>query len=229
MIKSIKIKDVASYGAEGVEINLGKVNYIYGSNGTGKTTITEYLRTNTDLKFSSCNIEWQQSNMNGDMFVYNRHFVNENFNIQNEIKGIFTLGKESTKVLADIEEMKTQGEKHKEKINKLVKNKEEKEDRLNDLKIDFTTKSWDFKLKFDEQFKDAFTGLRNNRERFMLRCLKEAEENDSNLYTYEELKKRVESVFQGSKNKFSPIQEIKYDATVEENSLFKTRIIGKED
>lgn len=44
MIKKITISDVASYDKEGVVLdNLQRVNFIYGGNGTGKTTISRFL------------------------------------------------------------------------------------------------------------------------------------------------------------------------------------------
>ena len=44
MIIRIDIKDVASFDIDGVSFdNMQKVNFIYGGNGTGKTTISRYL------------------------------------------------------------------------------------------------------------------------------------------------------------------------------------------
>ena len=44
MIKSITMKDVATYDNVGVTFNdLNKVNLIFGPNGTGKTTLSNYL------------------------------------------------------------------------------------------------------------------------------------------------------------------------------------------
>ena len=41
MIRRITVRDVASYGSEGVTLeNLQRVNFIYGSNGSGKTTLS---------------------------------------------------------------------------------------------------------------------------------------------------------------------------------------------
>ena len=41
MIKKIVIRDVASYDHDGATFeNLSKVNFIYGGNGTGKTTVS---------------------------------------------------------------------------------------------------------------------------------------------------------------------------------------------
>lgn len=44
MIKKITIRDVASYDHEGIVLDdLRKVNFIYGGNGCGKTTLSRLL------------------------------------------------------------------------------------------------------------------------------------------------------------------------------------------
>ena len=229
MIEKIRIKEVASYDSTGIEVNLGKINYIYGSNGTGKTTISELLRNRVREKFSSCSIEWKPGISDFDMFVYNRHFVEENFNVRNDIKGIFTLGKESTEIFALIDQKKQDAEKHQERIGKLKKNIEQKAGEVENLHAKFINECWDLKQKYDEVFEDAFTGVRNNKKRFMERCLDEATNNNNDIHTYDELIKRVESVFKNSREKVRIIPEIYYESSVEQQSIFQTRIIGKKD
>ncbi|MGX9933488.1 ATP-binding protein [Virgibacillus salarius] len=229
MIEKIRIKEVASYDTTGIDVNLSKINYIYGSNGTGKTTVSELLRNSDNQKYSSCNIEWKQGSSNFDLYVYNRNFVHENFNIRNEIKGIFTLGKESTDILASIDEKIKDAEKHQDRIGNLERSITEKNEQLEIIKTNFTNHCWDLKQKYDENFKEAFTGLRNNRERFMEKCLIEAENNNNELYTYEELNRRVESVFKNPRVKIRPIPKVQYDRSLEEQAIFQTKIIGKKD
>ncbi|WP_419880520.1 ATP-binding protein [Peribacillus sp. B-H-3] len=229
MIEKIRVKEVASYDATGIEVNLGKINYIYGSNGTGKTAISELLRNGEEEKFSSCSIEWKPGVSDFDMFVYNRHFVEENFNASNDIKGIFTLGKESTEILALIGQKKQDAEKHQERIGKLEKNIEQNAGKVEYLHEKFINECWDLKQKYDEVFEDAFTGVRNNKKRFMERCLDEATNNNNDIHTYDELIKRVESVFKNSREKVGAIPEIYYESSVEQQSIFQTRIIGKKD
>jgi wobble nucleotide-excising tRNase len=229
LIENISIKQVASYDSTGIEVNLSKINYIYGSNGTGKTTISELLRNSDNPKYSSCNIERKQGSSDFELYVYNRNFVQENFNLHNEIKGIFTLGKESTDILALIDEKLKDAEKHQERIGNLEINIRQRTELLEILKTNFTNQCWDLKLKYDEIFKEAFTGLRNNRERFMERCLDEAVNNRNELFTIEELKNRVESVFKGPQAKVGVIPTINYDSSLEQQSIFQTKIIGKKD
>lgn len=229
MIEKFRIKEIASYDSNGIEVDLGKINYIYGSNGTGKTTISEMLRNREREKFSSCSIEWKSCVTDFDVFVYNRHFVEENFNIRNDIKGIFTLGKESTEILALIDQKKQDAEKHQGRIGNLESNINQRTGQLETFKSNYTNQCWDLKQKYDESFKEAFTGLRNNRERFMERCLDEAVNNSNALFSFEELKSRVDSVFNGPQVKVGIISTFHYDTSIEQQSIFQTKIIGKKD
>ena len=59
MIKSIKMKNCATYNSDGIVIdNCKKVNFFYGANGSGKSTIGNFLQNQTDTKYSNCEIEW---------------------------------------------------------------------------------------------------------------------------------------------------------------------------
>ena len=56
MIKKIEIKDIATFDHKGIEIDeLKKVNVIYGSNGTGKSTVSKVLAQ--VHKFPQCHID----------------------------------------------------------------------------------------------------------------------------------------------------------------------------
>ena len=53
-----------------------KVNLIYGLNGTGKSTFSDYLYNITDSKYKDCSIEGFE---NDELLVYNQSFIKENF------------------------------------------------------------------------------------------------------------------------------------------------------
>ena len=74
MIKKIIIKDVASYDHEGVTFeNLQKVNFIYGGNGTGKTTISRYLKgPDTSPEVTSINDEETEKTSSVKFLIENR-------------------------------------------------------------------------------------------------------------------------------------------------------------
>ena len=91
MIKKIVIRDVASYDHEGVTFdNLSKVNFIYGGNGTGKTTFSRVLEANESLKakYPGCRVVWDGKPM--QVLVYNQDFRQRN--LSEEKPSVFSIG-----------------------------------------------------------------------------------------------------------------------------------------
>ncbi len=59
MLSYIKLANVASYDHEGISLsNLKKINFIYGANGCGKTTLSNYLYEPTNPSYASCELRW---------------------------------------------------------------------------------------------------------------------------------------------------------------------------
>ena len=113
MISSILMKDVASYRGEGVTFEgMDKVNFIFGSNGTGKTTISSfmkdysgYLETGAavDGRFTQCGVTWADDSRQ-KILVYNRQFKKENIG-QSSIPGVFIMGKDAVDNAKEIENL----------------------------------------------------------------------------------------------------------------------------
>ena len=87
MIKNFHINNVATFDSSGVRFeDLTEVNFIYGSNGSGKTTISKSLNRYNQ----NCSIDWLANNPL-NIYVYNKIFKENNMSSTN-IDGIFTLG-----------------------------------------------------------------------------------------------------------------------------------------
>lgn len=98
MIESLKIKNVATYDViDGVQISdLKKVNFFFGYNGSGKSTIAKYLynlRLDKSLKsqdFNDCSqIGYVETNH--QIIVFDDNFTEVNFNRNPLLKGVFSL------------------------------------------------------------------------------------------------------------------------------------------
>ncbi|EKS6424835.1 TPA: AAA family ATPase [Enterobacter hormaechei] len=97
----LRLKNVTSYSKEiFTKIDLThNINIIYGQNGTGKSTISNYFYDMKDASFKDCectSIEHYRP------FVYNTKFIEENFYNTNEQKGVFTLSKENAGIEIEI-------------------------------------------------------------------------------------------------------------------------------
>ncbi len=77
MIEGVSIAGIATYGAVPEKLRgLSQFNFIFGSNGTGKTTISRVI-ANEDM-FSTCSVTWKGGTKLQPM-VYNHDFVEKNF------------------------------------------------------------------------------------------------------------------------------------------------------
>ena len=60
MIRNITIKNTATFDDTGIEVpEFKKVNFFYGANGSGKTTISNFIYEPSNARFPDCQLKWQ--------------------------------------------------------------------------------------------------------------------------------------------------------------------------
>ena len=97
MIDSVDINKVASFDETGIQLkDLKKVNFIYGANASGKTTISNLIAKPDDSDFQNCSVNWKH-NQPLKALVYNKNFRDDNFGGSGKLQGIFTLGEATQK------------------------------------------------------------------------------------------------------------------------------------
>ena len=83
MIKKIRIKNVASYKEKEALLQTNKkINLIYGLNGAGKTTISNFLFSPAAIENKDCLID---KDADDKLYVYNQKFIAENFFASNQL------------------------------------------------------------------------------------------------------------------------------------------------
>ena len=184
MIESIFIKNVATYNSSGIYINgLKKINFIYGANGCGKTTISNFILDKNPELFKDCTLNWG----NGiplHTLVYNKNFRDKNFG-HGKLNGIFTLGEATADQIREIEEKnkKLLGIKN-EGITK-KETKEQLEEQLKTLENSFKEDIWiAIYKKHENTFKEAFKGFLQ-KESFKNKILQEYQNNKSPIEAIE--------------------------------------------
>jgi len=231
MITSLNIKNVATYDAvNGVQIDgLKKVNFIYGANGCGKTTLSNFLQNPVDGKFTNCTANWQNE-APLKVLVYNKEFREQNFG-KGKLNGVFTLGQATTteiKVIEDkTEQLKTIKEDGQKKRDTLKIQTQKKEALENDFKETCWTKIY---KKYETIFKEAFVNSLN-KERFKSKLLQEFTSNVSALLTFDDLREKATTIFGEVPQNILPINAIGYNRIldIELEPVWKKIIVGKAD
>lgn len=235
MIDEISIARIATFDTQPEKLNaLSKFNYLFGSNGTGKTTISRVI-ANED-GFPTCKVTWRGGTVLQPM-VYNRDFVERNFNQSAELKGVFTLGEKQVDIHAKIDAAKKELDALTVKIEGLNQTLQGadgaggKRAELVELDNALKENCWAQKQKHDEKLQGAFEGYRGSSEKFKGKVIHELTSNSAALLTLAELEKKAESVFGKAPTTEQSI--IIIDTTKllshESNPILKKRVIGKED
>lgn len=236
MIDSISIKNVATFNSSDHKLdNLDSFNFIFGSNGSGKTTISRVL-ANPDLYKDSV-IVWK-NNVRLSCAVYNVDFVRENFSVESEMPGIFTLGKEEKDTKGKIKDLKSKIEDLDKKIEdkqKLLYGEGDisgKKEELNKLKKEIIDIVWLQKQKYENTpIRPALEGVLNSKEKFFDKIFEFYEKHDNKLITYQKLEEQARSVFGKNITKIEKINNIDFAALnkLETSDILSKKIIGKED
>ena len=235
MIESIQIQDVATYSNVPQHITgLSRFNFFYGSNGSGKTTITRVIAD--EGEFPTCRVTWKSGTKLRAM-VYNRDFVTKNFSPSAELKGIFTLGEKNVDTLNKIATARGELDalaRTIEALNVALQGENGmggKKGELAALCEEFKNKCWTQKQKHDAKLSGAFEGFRGSAEKFKGKMQQERTSNSATLETLINLERKAEMVFGPnpiSEQSVPAIETAKVLAH-ESNPILKKRVLGKDD
>ena len=229
MIKTLTMRNCASYDGQGVTFHdCNIVNYIYGHNGSGKSTISNYLQGMSPDSFNDCSVEWELGT-EADILVYNKNFRMKNLQ---SMPGVFTLGEATAEQIKHIEELKNHYEKRRDELLSLQNSIKTKENEQSSLKRQFEENAWTAILKKNEQeFLDAFSGLRNKKSLFAERVLDIFKSNPSTGLSRDVLVEKARILFGEKPEQLSEplIPDLKVVECIETDEIWNKAIIGNDD
>lgn len=224
------MKNVASYGKEVMLETDKKTTLIYGLNGTGKSTFSDFMYDMTNPRYKDCKVEGLRST--DQVLVYNQQFIQDNFYETEDINGIFTLSKENktAKMIID---------KANEKIKELLAEKVRLETEIKECKSKYQkqvegyqNEIWKIKTEYtggDRVLEYCLDKLKGRKENLFEHILTLSVLEKKPMYSVEDLKKEAMAL-QGDAKKELLIPEIDFAvSTVENSSILKKIIIGNKE
>lgn len=231
MITKINLNNVASYKSQTALETDKKVNLVYGLNGTGKSTLANYLLQRTDDRYKSCSVEGLDDNH--EILVYNQTFIQETFFEAENLKGIFTLSKEN-------KEAETKIANAQKEITKLENEKEAKGKELETEKTAInqkqeTAKNTVWKIKTDYSGGDrvlefCLDGYKGSKDNLFNHIVGLTKPTVKPIKSIDDLKSDLQSISGDNAQKYSVLSEITFASqNIEAETLLNKQIVGNEN
>ena len=227
MIENIKIGSVASYPFDScASFNLKKINIAYGYNGSGKSTISNFLQNSSYGKYKQCSFVSKNSNSN--ILVYNTKFVEDNF-FESKQPGIFTLSSENKEAelnIAYAEELLLKLSEKERLVTEeglLLKSQKDK------LYLDIKDKTWEVKSTYEKTvLAYCLEGFKGDKERLYAQIVSVAA--DDHPESIEELTARADELLNQKDSEKTKPQRLTFPPEgLETNCIFQEAIVGSKN
>lgn len=230
MINKITISRVASY-KNGATLKTDKnINLIYGINGSGKSTFSEYLRKKTNAEYAECSIEPVINDDAEEIFVYNENYVEEVFYNSDYQKGVFSLSKENVDARKKIDSANTILQKLYIENQKLKDKKKTEELAYKSTKSRYIDLIWKIKTQYtggDRVLDFCFTGLKGSKETLFHHVISVKLLPNASTEDIDQIKKEIIQLNQYKGTVIPKIPEFNFIAqSIENQHLFEEVITG---
>ena len=230
MISKIVLNGVASYKKEAVLDTDKKVNLLYGLNGTGKSTFSEFLYNQTGARFSQCSIEGLEEN--DTVLVYNQKFVQDTFYEPEGIHGIFTLSKGNAKAQKVIDTASAEVKKLTEQKQKIEEKKTKNEQKhLGEIE-EYKKQVWRIKTEYtggDRVLEFCLDGLKGNKDALFKHIISLEKPEGELDYSVDDLKKEAQQL-QGEAQSRQLLSKVLINIEdIEQSELLSKVIVGNKN
>lgn len=230
MITEIHMDAVASFKQTSSLSTDKKINLIYGLNGTGKSTISNFLYAPDDARFVHCRKVPRQT---PPILVYNQKFIQDNFFVENNLKGIFSLSKENKEAeekiakagntQRELEQSRQDKQNIKEKINQeFAKQRKQAIDKV-----------WEIKTKYsggDRVLEYCLDGLMSNKEKLFSHLQQFSKPISESRKTIQTIREEVDALKGNAAQEQSRLPMLTFGASnTESEAIFGSAIIGNAD
>lgn len=231
MLTKIALNKIASFKNLATLETDKKINLIYGLNGTGKSTFSNYLHKQTDEKYKDCSIHGLDGSH--DILVYNQTFIQDTFFESENLKGIFTLSKENkeaeTKIanaLKEIQKLETEKEGKSKELEKetsaIFQKQELAKNAVWKIKTDYS--GGDRVLEF------CLEGYKGSKDSLFNHVLQLTKPTSKPTKSIEDLKNDLQSISGDNAQKYSGLSQITFTPqNIESDPLFAKQIVGNEN
>lgn len=212
----------ASYAGTKAYIEPTYINFFFGNNGSGKSTIAKAIQSGIGVTFTSGKTMSEYLPL-----VFNQEFINTNVHSYNNLKGVFTLNAKNVEIQDKIDKASEESKNLRNSIKDTQSKSDKSKENLNKLTKDFQEKCWQREKPLREEFKKAMTG-KLKKDTFAFEILKHTPNN----YDVDELRRLYNSSYGKDAKaypRFAEIPNLKVLDTMDGTDILSKPIVNSAD
>jgi len=234
MLKSLNLRGAPAFDGAG-ETTIGPlkpVNFLFGSNGSGKTTISRALAD--PGQFAGTTLTWNWTTRPLGIKVYNSDYVKATLQLAANLPGVFLLGEESADVRAEIDALTgpvgsiATEQKRFDELDGSLKSKVSEIAKAHE---GLKAVAWSNRTKVPAELSKMFVGYNNSQEKLLKRLLEIAAAHPNSIETFDALKAEASAVLDDDA---TPLAELPLGPRLNLErtpgyELFATPVVGSSD
>lgn len=182
MLQHLRLRGAPAFDPEGGQDigPLKPVNFFFGPNGSGKTTISRALADSS--RFAGTTLDWSPSTSVLGVKVYNRDYVEKTIAPARHLPGVFLLGEKNAEIQAEIESLTGQSGSiatAKKELVRLESSLGRKKVEIEGVRTALKEAAWTKRDEVPAELYEMFTGYNNSKDRLVNRLIEVAAANDS--------------------------------------------------
>lgn len=157
MVSAIQSVTVTAPTFHGVSFNPSYINFFFGANGAGKTSLGMELGQGRGLQWADGTVP-----ENYEILLYNQDFIDLHFKTLNRVKGVFTLSKDGIDSAGEIEFCENERKAMVGQLSKIAELRDEANGKLKEAESNFQGACWRNTKDLREKYKLALKGFTKN-------------------------------------------------------------------
>ena len=185
--------DDATYKGTGAAIVPTYINYFFGNNGTGKTTIAKAIETGSGVTYAPGKAAADYLPL-----VYDQDFIDANMRSYHNLPGVFTMNEANVKIQEQIDRKATEQKKAQKTSSDAFAEKDKKAKTRASLAKQLYKDCWDKTEELRTIFEATHEGKKGSKQKFA----EEVKRHSPIQHDVEELKRMYDSVYSSTAKRY---------------------------